>query len=127
MPNVLPLLKSWQLSKEIKQLDNNRVSHIIICTDPKTGLVVRCEAVEYLDFPTVEWVLRLINTGSADTPILENIKALDVNFSRKAETGEYLLRHWNGTFVKAEDYALKSTTLTAGREFYFSGDNLCRM
>jgi alpha-galactosidase len=113
------LLKTWQISSAVKRLDDTRSRHVITCTDPKTGLVVRCEAVEYLDFPTVEWVLHFTNTGSADTPILENIKALDTTFSRTAKTGEYLLHHWNGTFPTADDFAPKSTVLEPGKEYTF--------
>jgi len=118
------LLKTWRLSKEIKQLDDSRINHVLTCTEPNTGLVVRCEAVEYMEFPTVEWVLYLTNTGSADTPILESIKALDTNFSRTTETGEYLLHHWKGTFVTEEDYGLMSTVLEPSKQLYFSPKGL---
>ena len=40
-------------------------------------------AVEYHDFPTVEWTLYFKNTGTADTPILEDIQALDVRLAAR--------------------------------------------
>jgi alpha-galactosidase len=45
-------------------------------------LELRCVAIDYHDFPTIEWTVYFKNTGSNDTPILENIRALDVQLDR---------------------------------------------
>jgi alpha-galactosidase len=47
-------------------------------TDPDTGLRVVWEARRFADFPALEWILHFENTGTRDTPILENIEALDL-------------------------------------------------
>lgn len=49
--------------------------------DPRTGLKVSAEATTFKDFPAVEWLLRFENSGTNDTPILENIQALEVALS----------------------------------------------
>ncbi len=67
------LLQRWGAKRSHKKLDERRTEHTIVYTDHETGLVVRCVAVEYHDFPTVEWTLYLKNTGSADTPILSDV------------------------------------------------------
>ena len=64
---------------------------------------MRCEAVEYDDYPTVEWTLHFKNTGSADTPIIENIQSLDVRWQRGPER-EYLLHHNIGAPADNTDY-----------------------
>ena len=66
-------------------------------TDPRTGLEIRCVAVAYRDFPTVEWTVYFRNTGAVDTPILAGIQALDARWTRAGETG-FLLHHELGTF-----------------------------
>ncbi len=71
------LLKMWELNRSSRRVDENRTEHTLTYTDPKSGLVVRCVAVEYKDFPVVEWTLYFRNTGASPTPILENIQALD--------------------------------------------------
>ena len=76
------LLKTWQVSRDAEKLDAQRTRHTLTYTDPATGLQVRCVLVEYDDFPTVEWTLYFKNTGSADTPILEKIQALDIRIDR---------------------------------------------
>ncbi|MBC8236536.1 hypothetical protein H8E77_43875, partial [bacterium] len=59
------LLKAWELKCDTRLLDS-RTEHILTYTDPKGGLVVRCVAIEYKDFPAVEWTLYFKNAGSAD-------------------------------------------------------------
>ncbi len=73
------LLQDWSLEKRSARLDDRRTAQAFIYTDPDTKLEVRCEAVVYDDFPAVEWVVYFRNRGQADTPILENIQALDVS------------------------------------------------
>src|ERR1019366_6843117 len=51
------LLKTWKVWRDVQKLDENRTQHTSTYTDPKTGLVVRCVAVEYADFPAGEWTV----------------------------------------------------------------------
>ena len=46
---------------------------------------LRCVAIEYHDFPTVEWTVYFKNTGSNDTPILENIQAFDAQLDPRRD------------------------------------------
>jgi alpha-galactosidase len=79
-------------------------------TDPASGLEIRCVAVEYQDFPTVEWTLYFKNTGSTDTSILEKTQALDIGFTGSAD-GEFLLHHNIGSPANGNDYGLLETPL----------------
>ncbi len=56
------LLKTWQRNAKSEDLDANRHRTTVEYLDPKSGLQVRCEAIEYRDFPTVEWTLYFKNT-----------------------------------------------------------------
>jgi alpha-galactosidase len=57
------LLAKWNKKMDHRNLDAYRLQHRLSFTDPRTGLEVRCEAVEYLDFPVVEWTLYFISFG----------------------------------------------------------------
>jgi alpha-galactosidase len=103
-------LKSWDLKRSSRRLDAQRVEHTLVYRDPATGLELRCVAVEYQDFPTVEWTLYFKNTGSSDTPILENIQALDTRFEHNGD-GEFTLHHNKGTPVSPNDYQPYETPL----------------
>ncbi|NLX07296.1 MAG: alpha-galactosidase [Phycisphaerae bacterium] len=84
--------------------------HTIVCDDPRTGLRITCELVAYDDFPAAEWVLHLENTGASDSPILQDIRALDAVFPRR-ETGEFVLHHALGSNAAKLDFAPRETVL----------------
>ncbi|HUT91314.1 MAG TPA: alpha-galactosidase [Thermoguttaceae bacterium] len=107
------LLGNWQGKREAHKLDDRRTQHTVLYTDPETGLQLRCEAVEYRDFPTVEWTLYFKNTGTADTPILQSIRALDVGWQRHDRT-DLLLHHNVGSPADGTDYSPLETVLDAG-------------
>lgn len=107
------LLKSWKRDYQSRTLDAQRAEHTLTYTDPATGLVVRCVAVEYRDFPTVEWTLYFRNTGQADTPILAKIQALDVRCEHSG-MDEVTLHHQVGSPCAANDYQPFDTRLKGG-------------
>ena len=114
------LLKTWELKRASRKLDEQRAEHTLTYTDPKTGLVLRCVGIEYGDFPTVEWTLYFKNTGGHDTPILEDIQALDIQLERSAASGakasEFRLHHNVGSPTTPRDYGLLETALSPGME-----------
>lgn len=106
-------LKTWQRTNRSRTLDKQRTEHTVTLSDAKTGLEVRCVAIEYRDFPTLEWTLYFKNTGPSDSPILENIQALDVAMDR-GDLAEFRLHHAAGSLADGNDYSPRETTLTPG-------------
>ncbi|MCI0493351.1 MAG: alpha-galactosidase [Planctomycetes bacterium] len=106
-------IPQWKFERQTRELDNGRKQTELAWTDDTTGLQVRCVAIKYRDFPTVEWTLTFKNTGAADTPILENIQALDVGWQRGGE-GEFLLHHVVGSPGNGSDYGPLETPLGSG-------------
>jgi alpha-galactosidase len=51
------LLGAWGLVGDTELLERQRTRHTLTWTDPSTGLQLRRVAVEYADFPAVEWTL----------------------------------------------------------------------
>ena len=107
------LLKSWKAVRANRALDAQRVEHTLTYTDPTTGLQVRCRAIEYRDFPTVEWTVYFKNTGQTDTPILSGIQALDLGLQRPGR-GEFVLHHFTGSPCLPTDFEPFATALKPG-------------
>jgi alpha-galactosidase len=105
------LLGGWKFKETRQKLDARRTRRIQTYLDPKTGLELRCELVQYEDFPTVEWTLYLKNTGAADTPLIENIQALDTRLKR-AKEGEFVLHRSVGSPTQENDYQPLEATLS---------------
>ncbi len=107
------LLTRWPLEHAAEALDERRVRHTLNWADPQTGLAVRCVAVEYLDYPVVEWTVYLRNDGSAPSPLIESLRALDIEM-QSAGADEFLLHHSVGSPCTAEDYRPLETVLEPG-------------
>lgn len=114
------LLRSWQVQRSSRDLDEQRTEYTEIYKDPGTGLQVRLVGIAYHDFPAVEWTVYLKNTGSADTPIIENLQALDTRLERNGD-GEFLLHHNNGAPATPDDYEPYETPLPPGSDISLSG------
>jgi alpha-galactosidase len=112
------LLAEWPKKIEEKKLDANRTEHTLRWTDPKSGLEVRCVAVDYSDYSAVEWTVYFRNTGSNDTPIMSTIQGLDSHFQRDA-TGEFVLNGIKGDWCTQDSYEPYQVTLgpSASRTF----------
>jgi alpha-galactosidase len=126
------LLKRCTVKDTSNELDKYRTQRIIEWSDPNTGLLVKCSAVAYSDYPTVEWTVYIENKGTADSPLLKNIQALDAAFTHPAESSEFVLHHFKGGSAFQDDYQPLTTTLTANMEKVitpFGGrptnDNMC--
>jgi alpha-galactosidase len=107
------LLGGWKIERSTRRLDDQRTERTLLYADPKTGLTVRCTGIEYRDFPVVEWTLYFKNTGRTDTPILQDIRSLDISFDR-GDKAEFLLHHAYGSPASPLDYGPLETPLGPG-------------
>jgi alpha-galactosidase len=71
-------LAQWQSSVQDEEINISKRRRILTLTDPETSLEVRAVATIYTDTPGVDWTLHFTNKGTKDTPVLEQIKAVDV-------------------------------------------------
>lgn len=112
------LLPQWKLERGLRTRDPQRVERTLSWTEVSTGFEVRCVAVEYLDYPTVEWTLFFRNTGTNDTPVISDIQALDLSLKRTGE-GEFVLHHQTGDDCTADSYQPHALTLAPNAEHRF--------
>jgi alpha-galactosidase len=112
-------LGQWKLEREVRKLDEQREQHTLTWTDPQSGLRVRSVGVQYLDYPTVEWTLHFQNAGAADSPMIEDIRAIDTTFSGGAQ-GDCILRHHTGDLCTADSYQPHADPLPARSEKKFA-------
>jgi alpha-galactosidase len=111
------LLPAWTRTDANTSLDQNCTQHVTNWTHD--GLQVKCVAVEYSDYPEVEWTVYLRNNGSTNSPIIENIQGLDTSLSR-AGGPEFVLNGIKGDFTSADSYAPYQTTLGPGTTNLFA-------
>lgn len=92
---------TWTVQSSTKRLDSRRVQRILTYTQPTTGMVVICRATEWSDFPVVEWMVDLRNGGNADSPMITEVRPLDVTLT----ANEFQLHSNTGDNAALESYA----------------------
>jgi alpha-galactosidase len=81
-------------------------------TDPATGLRLTWEVTRFGDYEALEWVLYFENSGQADTPIIENVQAMDIAFDRPMPgPTPYRLHKTNGAPANETDYEVSDVTI----------------
>jgi len=103
--NSKDCLNTWKFEGATEAIDATRTKKILVYTEPKTALEVRCEMIVYSDYPAVEWVLYFTNTGKEDTPILENIQAIDTLITTSDGVSDsVILHHSQGSLCNDTDF-----------------------
>ena len=97
------LLNTWTATRQTTTRAGRGIEHVLTWTDSKTGLVVRCTAIAYSEFPAVDWVLHFTNAGRENTPILENIRPLELQMA--ASSPACMLHYSLGDGNSAESFA----------------------
>jgi len=95
-------LPGWSRTLKSEPEKDGRTLHILTFSDPTTGLELRCEITCFSRHPAVEWVLRLKNTGMADSPWIEDLKPLDCSLRTCGK--EIILHHSKGSTNSDTDF-----------------------
>jgi len=113
------LIKDWQRSVRDERIDATRHRRVLTLTDPKTQLEVRAVCTIYTDTPGVDWTLHFTNKGERDTPILEQVKAVDVGVVPALGTAP-MLHRLHGSTAGAHDWQPFETPLPTGKQVDFA-------
>jgi alpha-galactosidase len=110
------LLPGWKHEVRRTPMVAGGELHEFVQRDPESGLEVRTLVKRFSDFPASEWVVRFKNTGSKDTPLIENIQAMDTVFSLPTSGAATL--HWaKGGVSTFDDFAPQTEVLKSGTAF----------
>ncbi|MHB1001609.1 MAG: NPCBM/NEW2 domain-containing protein [Armatimonadota bacterium] len=117
---------SWKSEVKEQKIDSATNRRTVTFTDPETGLEVKAVADIYLDTPGVDWTIYFTNTGTKDTPIIEQVKAVDI--SVKPSTGaEPVLHRLKGSTgcvaFTYDDYKPMDDAVKAGEKVEFGISN----
>jgi alpha-galactosidase len=113
---VTGIPESWHPVSHKRRIDANLIETVYEGQDPAAGLNVRVECLAYQDYPVVEWVVWLSNQGSAATPVLQDILALDGAFTGTSP----VVYHCNGDYYSEDGYTPQETPLLPGDALKFA-------
>lgn len=112
------LVGQWVIHRRHENLAPNQSRITLTLTDPATGLEVRADATIYMDTGGVDWLLSLTNRGTDDTPIIEDLHAVDVTLTPR-HAGEVVLHRLHGSLSDERDWLPMDNTLAPGEVITF--------
>ncbi|MBC8873764.1 MAG: NPCBM/NEW2 domain-containing protein [Planctomycetes bacterium] len=118
------VLDGWQSDRKCERLDDDRTKVTTTWSDPNTGTRLTMEAVRFSDFPAIEWLLYFENTGTDDTPVIENVQALDMTFASPiSDAVPYRVHQTKGSVVNPSDFAPSVSVVDNRNRVTLSGGN----
>ena len=103
------VLSSWDRRRKTTRRKDGARLHRLTFRDAKTALDCELELQEFSDFPAAEWLVRFRNSGRKDTPILEDVQALQLFWMA---TGDPVLRYSLGSTAEANDFLPQEIALS---------------
>ena len=67
----------WKREIKEEQVSETKLRRTLTLTDPNSGLEVQAVCTIYLDTAGVDWTVYFTNKGSHDTPVIEQVRAVD--------------------------------------------------
>ena len=101
-----------------KEMRADRTVHRLVFRDAVTALECEVELSEYAGFPALEWVLNFRNIGSDPSPIIEDVRALDLVWPTPDCTPR--LHRSPGAAEKATDFQFVSEPMATIRSHQWS-------
>ncbi|MCX6560749.1 MAG: alpha-galactosidase [Candidatus Aminicenantes bacterium] len=113
---------SWASRVEDRAVDVGKRLRILTITDPTTGLEIRAFCTVYLDSAGLDWTLAFTNKGTVDTPVIEQLQALDVSI--KPGPGPAPIWHGlKGSRCADDDWQPFARALISGAKYEFGAEN----
>jgi alpha-galactosidase len=114
------ILSSWKMSQGADTAVGGGHLRRYLYTDPVTKLTVIAEVRTFDHFPAVDWVVKFRNAGTIDTPIIENIRALQLSLPA---AGDCIVHHARGSTADAQDFAPLNEHVSPGGNLHFESSN----
>lgn len=95
------LLGSWPMQRSARRCDGGTVEQTV-WADDGAGLQITLHLRRFEKFPAVDWFVEIANTGPSDTPVLEQVQALDATMGVASQRVDLL--YANGSLCQADDF-----------------------
>lgn len=116
------LLPQWEKSVQTEQTEAG-TRHTLTYRDPGTGLEAKAVCTAYIEAPGVDWTIYFTNTGDADSPVLEHVRALDCVIRGLPVDAAPVLHQLQGSTAGATDWLPMSQALSAGTRVPFAAES----
>jgi alpha-galactosidase len=118
--NSADFLAGWKSQVKDEKIDATQQKRTLTLTDPETGLEVQAVVTIYTNTAGVDWILHFTNKGSKETPVIEQVKAVDVDIDPGENQDQPVLHRIKGGGGGIDDWLPFDETLAAGQKSEFA-------
>ena len=115
-------LQQWAREVKDEVISDTTSRRTLTFTDPATKLEVAAVCLAYRDTGGVDWTVHFTNKGDTDSPIIEQVKALDAVVTVSTERG-VVLHRLNGAPCLPDDWKPFDQPMTNGTPVEFAATN----
>ncbi|MGV8136960.1 MAG: glycoside hydrolase family 36 protein [Mangrovibacterium sp.] len=110
-------IRTWTFSSRKLESDEHHVIKYRFAYESRqAGLKIECDLDGYTDFDAVKWVLHFTNTGTDNSKILKEVKAIDIDL-RSEVAGEFKLHSVEGNHISKRDFHPWTRTMAVGESY----------
>jgi len=115
-------IKGWARQVKDEKVGETTSRRTLTLTDPVTGLEVQAVCTMHLDTAGTDWTVYFTNRGAKDSPIIEQVRALDATVAVGADS-RVVLHRLNGAPCQADDWMPFDQPVPAGGRVDFATTN----
>jgi len=115
-------LRYWTREVKAEKISDTTSRRTLTLTDPATRLEVRAVCLVYQDTAGVDWIVHFANKGDKDSPVIEQVKALDAAIA-VGTADRVVLHRLNGAPSQADDWMPFDQPMTKGQRIEFAATN----
>jgi alpha-galactosidase len=112
-------INSWRREAKDEKIGDTTSRRTLILTDPTTRLEVRAACLMYRDTAGSDWTVYFTNKGDRNSPVIEQVKAVDASVSLGAATN-VVLHRLNGAPCAVDDWMPFDQPVSAGQRIEFA-------
>lgn len=112
----------WTREVKDEKISDTTSRRTLTLTDPATRLEVRAVCLVYQDTAGVDWTVHFTNRGDKDTPVIEQVKALDAAIAI-GTADSVVLHRLNGAPCLADDWMPFDQPMAKGQRIEFAATN----
>lgn len=107
-------LQAWARSRETAVLEDGSTQETAVWTDGNTCLSVVCTTTLLADSPAVEWLVGFRNGGQSATPIIRDVRDMDLTLAQPLAGGTFVLHRLNGAPANVTDFEPRTVVMRPG-------------
>ena len=115
-------IHDWKREIRDEPVSETTIRRTLVLTDPNSGLEAQAVCTMYLDTVGIDWTIHFTNQGSHDTPVIEQVRAVDATVD-VGLGANVVLHRLNGAPCATDDWMPFDQAVPPGKKVEFAATN----